>query len=349
MWSGRVWQTNSTSSASSGEQSGDDQLQITAYGWFNDFGGTTGTQGGRLVHTGAEFQKMLALPNGQAWQAANGNYTTLGIDTAIQLAYSATQFPAVTDAYIIFDLLNRANIDVPTFITPGTIYGTPYQRNLTLQRFQVVGQEILQLVNVENGVDFYVDPLTRKMDLYGLGASPSYLIENGRGIDRGPETIFTYPGNCTSAQMSDDGTQVENRVEAIGQYGVGRAEDIGSQSTYEGLFEYEVSLSEVVDPNILVAYAQAEVAVKKDPWQIITFTPRGTTIADEEDIPGVPRPYEDFTIGDIVYVQINRGSFRVGVTTPQPVRMFGFTLTIDDDGIERLSSIQTTYQGTVSQ
>jgi len=105
------------------------------------------------------------------------------------------------------------------------------------------------------------------------------------------------------------------------------------------------SLSEVVDPNILVAYAQAEVAVKKNPWTIITFTPR-PVIASDASAPGVPRPFEDFEVGDIVFARIDRGSVQVGTNgNPQATRVFGFTLDLDDSGVERLTSVQTTYQG----
>ena len=341
VYSGAIWQANDSSSASEGQQSGNDKCQITSFGWFNALGGSG--QNCRLVHTGAEFQAMLAAPNGVAWQAQNGPYVSLGIDTAIQLAYDYIQFPQTSDAAIIFDLLNRANIDAPTLITPGNIYGYPIGRNLTLQRFQNVGQQITQLVNVESGVDFIIDPVTRQMDLYGPRASSSYLIDTGYGQDR-PNAVFSYPGNCTAFSRSRDGLQTVNRMEAIGQYGVGRADDAQSQSV-NGLLEVSSSLSEVVDPNILVAYAQAEVAVKKNPWTIITFTPR-PVIASDASAPGVPRPFEDFEVGDIVFARIDRGSVQVGTNgNPQATRVFGFTLDLDDSGVERLTSVQTTYQG----
>lgn len=338
IWSGEIFQGTEQSQASTGQNEGQDQLQITALGWFQIFNQ-------RLLHTGAEFTAMLAAPNGVAWQAANGSYTQVGIDTATQLAYSATQFPTTTDAAIIFDLLNRANIDSPTLVTPGNVYGSPVQRNLTLQRFQNVGQQITQLVNVESGCDFVIDPVTRKMHLYGPGASPSPTIPNGYGVDRGQNALFTYPGNCTAVNRSRDGTQTANRIEAIGQYGVGRADDITSQQQ-NGLFEAQDSLSEVVDPNILIAYANAEVVVRKDPWTIVTFTPRAVQFADNS-IPGVPRPFVDFNLGDLVYCKVNRGPrMQIGTSgAPQQVRVYGFTINWDDNGIERLSQLQTTYQG----
>ena len=336
-WSGPIYQANDSSQAAEGQQAGMDQVAITAFGWQK-------VLDKRLVHTGSEFQAMLAAPNGVAWQAANGTYTSPGIDTAIQLAYSATQFPTTTDAVIIDDLLNRANIDSPTNIVAGNVYGSPIQRNLTLQRFQSVGQQITQLVNVESGCDIYVDPVTRKMNLFGPGASPSPLINTGMGFDRGRGTLFTYPGNCTSVQRPQDGTQTANRVEALGQIGAGRADDLVSQSE-NGLFEAQDSLSEVVDPNILAAYANAEVTVRSKPWTIITFTPRPVTTNDAT-ASGVPRPFDDFFLGDLVYTVIDRGRLQVGTESqPQETRVYGFNVDVDDEGIEKLSNLQTTYQG----
>lgn len=345
VWSGPIWQITDQSAASTGQEEGQDQCQITAMGWFNTLGGNSG-ENGRQLHTGAEFAAMLTTPNGVLWQAQNGTYVCPGVDTAVQLSYSATLVPTTTDAVIIFDLLNRANIDAPTLITAGNVFGSPVQRNLTLQRFQQVGQEISQLVNVEAGVDFHIDPVTRQMHLYGPGASSSPSVPNGRGVDRGGGVVFTYPGNCVQANKSQDGTQTTNRMEAIGDYAVGREDDIVSQQQ-NGLLEANEQLSDVVDPNILVAYAQAEVAVKSQPWTIITMTPRGLISDDYTKGPGVPRPYDDFDLGDIIYARVDRGRFQVGTSgAPQATRMFGWTLTIDDDGVERIAQIMTTYQGT---
>lgn len=339
VWSGPIFKTNETSQEASGNnEEGQDQLQITAMGWLQNLNQ-------RLIHTGAEFQSMLDGPNGIAWQEENGAYVPIGEDEATTLAYSATENPATTDAAIIFDLLDRANIDAPTGITRGNIYGEPVQRNLTLQRLQNLGQQITQLVNVEAGCDIYVDPVTRQMHLFGPGASSTPDIANGMGVDRGEGIRFTYPGNCIQATRSGDGTQTANRMYGIGQFGVGRADDVTSQSNLEGLFEAADSLSDVVDTNILIAYANVEVTVRAYPWTIITLTPRGLT-ADDDVNPGVPRPYDDYFLGDIVYERVDRGSFQVGTDDAlQQCRLFGFTIGIDENGLEKVSQVQTTYQG----
>jgi len=325
IWSGPIFGLTPTS-----DNQGNDQLQVSAQGQFQILNQ-------RLVHTGAEFAAMIG----------SQSYTQLGTDGATTLTYSVAQNSLTTDAAIIFDLLQRANIDSPTGITQGSIYGTPNQRNLTLQRFQYVGQQITQLINVEGGVDFYIDPVTLQMNLYGIGSSGSSNLSSGYGVDRGSGCLFTYPGNCTAASRPADGTKTADRIEAIGQYGVARADNLAAQAQ-QGLFEDQDSLSDVVDPNILAAFANAEVAVRAYPWAILTFTPRGVIPADYKN-PGVPRPFDDYNIGDIVYATVNRGpAFQIGVAQPQAVRVFGFTVNWDDEDVEKVTNLQTNYGSPVS-
>jgi hypothetical protein len=305
----------------------------------------------RLLHCGADFASMLA-----AWVATTGgSYVSLGEDTAVQLSYTGVVPPpsgfnyTATSSGIIMDMLERANIDSPTLITPGSIIGDSTNTNLTMQVYANVGQQMQNLINVEDGPDVYVDPVTRQMNLYDIGSSPCELIPRGSGVDAGNGCIFTFPGNCISASRSHDGTKTSNRVISAGQYGYGRADNLAAQ-VQEGLFEEIVTLSNVTDPNILAAFANAEVAVTAYPWTIITMTPRGLGPADV-DAPGVPRPFDDYFLGDLVRGVIDYGPrFQVGTPAagasgPQPLRVFGFTLDVDDGGLEKISSIQTTYQG----
>src|ERR1700723_1556624 len=175
-WSGPIYQTQDQS-----DNTPTDTCNITAMGWFQILNQ-------RILHTGAEFQAMLAAPNGVAWQAANGAYSGPGIESAIQLAYSGTA-NNTTFPQMAFDLLNRANIDGPTGITPGTIYGDPQVGNLTLQQFQNIGEQITNLTQQENGFDFVIDPLTKVMDIYCQQGQPSGFA--GYGQDRGQGCLFT--------------------------------------------------------------------------------------------------------------------------------------------------------------
>lgn len=325
VWSGPIFTTKESSNATS------DILTITAMGWFQILNQ-------RIIHTGAEFQAMKGTQP----------YSGIGTESATQIVYAAQQMRAIAH-----DLLLRANIDVPTSMSVGLAPNTNAV-NLTLQQFQPVGQQILRLANVESGFDFDVDPITRALNVYYQTVVAGVT---GKGVDRGRGILFTYPGNCSDAERDKDGTHTANRYEAIGQnVGVGRADDLVSQQQ-NGLFEDQGSLSDVVDNNILIAYANAEIVVRAQPWTVITVTPRPASAAIDTPtaaqygtkIGAVPQPFQDYGIGDIVYAVIRRGPrMQIGVQTPQALRVFGFTISIDDSGIERVSGLQTTYSGAVS-
>lgn len=333
VWSGPIMQTGDDSTDKS------DRVSITAMGWFQ-------LLMQRILHTGAEFQTMLAnfraglsyVPGigtrgGYTPGFYIGDYAGIGTESATQLVYSNKAMGAIA-----VDLLTRANIDIPTGIQLGALQSTN-SINLTLQQFQNVGQQILRLANLESGFDFDIDPLTRYFNVYNQQIKSGI---SGKGIDRGQGVLFTYPGNCISAGRSRDGTRTANRVEATGQYGIGRADDVQSQGS-NGLFEANESLSDVVETNTLIAFANAEVAVRKNPWQVVKFTPR-SVIADDVVAHGVPQPFADYAVGDVVYATINRGPrLQIGINNPQPVRIYGFDVDITDDGVEKVSSIQTQY------
>lgn len=309
IWSGEILDCVEESSGSS------DQLQITAMGWFYLFSK-------RILHTGKEFEEMVAK--------SKSSYVPLGEESSLQLAYANKPM-----SNICADLINRANIDVPTLVTMGSLPETN-SINLTLQQFQNVGEQITKLTSIESGFDFNIDPITRKFNIYYNKIRAGVA---GLGIDQGSGTRFTYPGNCTMVNRSSRGTKTQNRTEAIGQYGVGKSEEITSIAQ-NGLFEVTDSLSDVVNINILIAYATVETLTLAQPFKILTFSPKPIGLKP----PNPPRPFEDYNIGDIVYAVAEKGErLKVGLQNPQPVRIFGFTVELDDNGVERISNLQTTY------
>lgn len=318
------------------------QLQITAKGWFE-------LLNKREIHTGYEWYEMAIKASGREIVrypvvehetelakieaqynevVAEGFYTPVATESAQQLFYANTPMAEIAN-----DLIIRANIDVPTLITIGEVAPTN-SINLTLQQFQNVGEEITKLTAIESGFDFNIDPLTRKFNTYRNEIKGGIA---GLGVDRGPGVRFTHPGNCDVTRTAT-GTKTQNRTEAVGEYSVGKSESI--QSIQEnGLFEGIVSAPEVINLNILNALATVETLTLEKPFTVITFTPRSV---NKEG--GVPRPYEQYEIGDIVYAVVKRGPrLQIGLKTPQPVRVFGFTLAIEDSGVEKISNIQTTY------
>lgn len=320
-------------------------LQITALGWFEILNR-------RLVHTGYEWKEMAVKASGRTiarypaaehekeleviqtqYEAvtAEGFYTPVATESAQQLYYAN-----VPMAVIANDLLIRANIDSPTKITVGEVAPTN-SLNTTIQQFANVGEQITKLTAIESGFDFNIDPLTRKFNTYRNTIRGGIA---GLGRDRGPGVRFTYPGNCVLASRKAEGMKTQNRTEAVGQYGVGKAESVQSIDE-NGLFETVDSLPEVTNTNILIAYASIETLTLEQPFKILTFNPRAVNNSQSYS---VPRPFEDYEIGDIGYAVVNKGPrFQVGLKTPQPVRIFGFNVADEDIGTEKITGLQTTY------
>jgi hypothetical protein len=96
-------------------------------------------------------------------------------------------------------------------------------------------------------------------------------------------------------------------------------------------------LSDVVDSTILAAFANAEVAVRANPLRIYTFTPLKASLVAAE----IPRIFEDFVVGDVVKLTVNKGRL---VVDRQNIRVFSTTLVFDSNGNEQLTTIQSTAQ-----
>ena len=368
VWSGPVYKcvenADNTSNAT---------LNVTAMGWFELFNK-------RIVHTGIEWEEMAVKYSGrtiirynpkelkpsptkeerEAWEKEREEllakeiegiekqygevksakeYNPIATESALQLYYGRLEEPfGIPRNEIAVDLINRANIDVPTGVTIG-LNPECSSLNYTVPQFHPVGELLTQLTSIENSFDFNIDPLTRKFNMYFNRIKENSEMK-GLGQDRGQGVRFTYPGNCISANRSADGTRTQNRTEVQGQYGVGKAEDISSVNE-EGLFEKSESLTDVVNIDILIAYAAIQTETLKRPFKVLTFNPRAVSNSESYS---VPRPFEDYEIGDIVYSTISKGPrFQVGYPTPQPVRIFGFNLAIDDNGTEHVTGIQTVY------
>jgi hypothetical protein len=339
IWSGEIFDCEEISEANT------DQLQITAMGWFQ-------LLNERIVHTGLEWEQMVVTRSGRniirypteskeveeiekqyEETVASGFYTPLATESALSLFYNNKPFSEIAR-----DLIERANIDVPTGVTMGLV--PPMNSiNLTVPQFHPVGELLTQLTSIESGFDFNIDPLTRKFNIYWNTIRGGIT---GLGQDRGAGVRFTYPGNCTKVSRKRLGTKTQNRTEAVGQLGVGKAESIQSINE-NGLFEKSENLSDVVNENILTAFAEIQTLTLEKPFTIITFQPKSVGPGDVP-ISEVPRPFEDYELGDIVYSVIEKGNrFRVGMENPQPIRIYGFSLEITDEGQEKISNLQTTY------
>lgn len=353
-WSGEIFKT-----VEECDNQNKATINVTAMGWFEILNR-------RLVHTGLEWEEMATTASGRTIiryppspsmtqeikekqrtieiegiqtqykeVVAEAFYTPLATESSQQLFYNNKPM-----ALIMNDLIIRANIDSPTLITIGEIAPTN-SINLTVNQFQNVGEQITKITALESGPDFNIDPLTRKFNTYRNEFFEGKEGLAGLGKNRGSGIRFTFPGNCLSVNKSTDGIKTQNRTEVTGPMGVAKAENVASREE-NGLFEAVDSLPEVYNTNILIAYATIETETLEKPFTIITFSPKAVAQSDIPT-PAVPRPFEDYEIGDIVYAVIKKGRLQIGLKTPQAVRVFGFTTMIEDSGTEKISNLQTTY------
>lgn len=321
-WSGPVWTINETVADQQ------ESVNVTCVGWFQ-------LLLERLLRTGAVGH---GIEEGSPTHGVGPTETT----SALEQAYSSMEPQAIAQ-----DLLERANYEYPTGITVGIIEPNPakVKWNVKYQQFQNIGQAIQQLSNTEGGFDFRVDPATLKLNIYYKPVKAGTTVF-GRGQDR-TNTVFGYgwgPKNLASLQRTIDGSALANQVTAVSSIGgVAGSHSTPSIARY-GLFQKQTSLPTVTGEIILEAYTAIEVLTLENPLPIYGFEP--LPLRADGNVPEVMGEYD---IGDFVYLGANYGRmvvFNSAKTGPQAVRVFGLTLSIDDNGNEKVASVQTTYQGT---
>lgn len=247
----------------------------------------------------------------------------------LDLQDQTTTYTNMDAGAIIHDLLTKAQQqDHRLPVTIGTIEQSQ-SRTITYSLDQNIGQAILDLCNIESGTDFSIDPVTRHLSVHAR-----------LGVDR-PNCKWTFINdpagltqhtNLANCEQTVDGSTVVNQIRPRGRYGSGFAEDPVSQAD-NGVFQEAPSLSDVVDPTILAAYAAGEVIYRANPRVTYTLTPKPNTKAS------VPRLFRDFDVGDTGRLTARRDFLDV---SNQPVRMFGATLSIADNGTETITNLQTT-------
>lgn len=94
-----------------------------------------------------------------------------------------------------------------------------------------------------------------------------------------------------------------------------------------------ISFTQVLtETQILAAFGNAELAVKSTPRVTYTFTPFPETDAR------VPNIFSDYYVGDKVYLTAKLGTLQI---TNQAIRIFGATLSIDENGNSSVTSLET--------
>ena len=161
-----------------------------------------------------------------------------------------------------------------------------------------------------------------------------------------PETVkFGYGDrgarNLASVSKTVDSSWMTNFMIVQGQGNVATGAaymiDPRSMATY-GEFDETQSLSDQDSLDILSAYASAEVALRGRPR--ITYVIKPLPYVDLPNTVGiytsVPEVFRDYGIGDFVLLDALDGTIDVA---RQPMRIFGITIAIDDNGNEDVTLV----------
>jgi hypothetical protein len=218
----------------------------------------------------------------------------------------------------------------------GSLMPTPFRtfsvndtqlRTRTYKRGQSVGQAIQELVDIENGVDVYVNPSTR-----AITTQPPTAFADRVNV------LFGYgsePHNLANAPQTDDGSSTAEYITTVGANGVAVAADAPDLIVAHGGFVREdwVALSDVNDPGIIGAYGNSELVYRGNGQ--VTYDLKPLSYGD------VPRLYDDFELGDKVYLSVSAGAQQV---ERQALRVFSVGIEVDANGNEVVNQIVVTPQ-----
>jgi len=201
----------------------------------------------------------------------------------------------------------------------------PQVRTTTVGKYVNILPEIERIIALENGCDVYVHPVTRE-----LTAHRRYRRDCNQ-----VDVAFNWgPQNLSQLNRGIEGDRAVNYFLAQGDASVfGQYKDDVASMQAVGPLEEVASLSSVKNENVLLAYAGAEVLVRKN--GVITYGITPFTYTSENS---VPEPFVDYRQGDQIYVSAvyepRNSIFR------QAARVFGINVSIDDNsGNERLGQL----------
>lgn len=233
---------------------------------------------------------------------------------------------------VAFNLLALANGLVlasevrPTGITEGanTSTGTITK---TFERWQNIGQSIVELTEIESGFDFDINPVTKEMNIreWSEFADRTDVVW---GFGWGPDNLKEFTRNT-------DGDALKNDYYLIAQLGsAAHANDTDDGLDIYGVHQEVIQESELTDFDYAGTIANIELATNKRPRVLLQMSPRPGNGAN------IPSIFEDYIIGDKTYVTAKRSGTEI---LGQPVRIFGVSLSIDELGNENLGQMQITY------
>lgn len=244
---------------------------------------------------------------------------------------------------IIADMLQKINaqdLAHPLLVKMGLVYGKKgindfnqiWPRNRNWEAPVQLYPKIQELSDVEAGVDYMVDPLTRELNLYAWDAYTTH--ENlWLGYNYGPNNIAKL-----SWQESSDRMCNVMRVGNGGSPGSSAWVDGTDSSSMDefGRFEELVTLTGA-NPGVLGPYGAAEMVVRSRPLVTYNLTPFPVSRKRQ-----VPRLFEDYQIGDKIYFSAQHESFKV---IGQAIKIFGASISVDENGTEIVNNLMTAPPG----
>lgn len=237
-----------------------------------------------------------------------------------------------TSGFIIKALVDATNAHADTWINTTT--GTDTQvRTVTVEKLSNIGDQIQQLTALENGCDVKVNPVTRNLIVSG---PTDFTVTNiAFGFNVGPANVVSANRTTTGDDMANEQYVQGANITAFAENSISK----GTGPFGEGqTFQNVISVTEVVDPVLLGAIANAEVAVNGYPRVLIDFVPKGIDINNTFNMPSI---FEDYDIGDQVTISVKKDGSTIN---GQAVRIFSASLAIDNNGTEKINSLSTTYQ-----
>jgi len=240
------------------------------------------------------------------------------------------------DGYVV-PVVPGSSPNTPTWLTWGgtqpnegvggatTYVAAPRNKNMPI--YANVLAQIDELQQIENGGDIVVDPVTRVVTWHRKYRRVKDDVVYG--FEWGPQNVKDFSRNI------DADAQV-NYLVTIGaagttpQYAHNQA-----QQALIGLLEESVSLPDMKDAGMMLAYAGAEVIVRANGRITYGITPFPYSVDVEG---GVPEPFVKWRVGDQVRLTAVHEP-RVDIRG-QAIRVFGISLTIDENGVPTIGGLQ---------
>jgi hypothetical protein len=110
------------------------------------------------------------------------------------------------------------------------------------------------------------------------------------------------PNNVLAADISEDGSSTANIVTGTGANNLSVTADDPAAIAAAGVgLEDQVAVSDLADATMLAAYTNGELVYRARGTDTVTFVPRSGGVDD------IYRPWDDFFLGDQVYLSGQQG------------------------------------------